>query len=130
MTNTLRSYWRPIFCAAVLIVSFAIPFFARPTIDRTDALRFTLVGMWLALALLHALLALTMPAPSRGWRIHDILSVAVLIGLAWYEARWPGSLPNSTPERIAGPWAAAGLGGALTAGRSLARQGSAEAREA
>lgn len=128
MSNTLRVYWRPIFCACVVVGSAMITLFMRDTVYQTGAFRSTLVGMWLALALLYGLLAVAAPQRSNGWRAIDVLSVVVLLFAAWYEAHWPGPWVNHTPESVTMPWAGACGGSLFHEARRVARQAKAAAR--
>jgi hypothetical protein len=120
--NTLKLYWRPIFCTVVVIGSSMTTLLARETVYRTGAYRSTLVGVWLGLALLYGLLSLAAAAPSRGWRVYDVLSVALLLVTAWYEANWPGPWVNHLPESVAVPWAGVTAASTLRVARRLALQ--------
>lgn len=116
-----RLEWRPVFLSGMLFGAPLLGWFGRPGVDRTDAARWTLVGVWLAVALLYAMLAWRTRASSRELRGLDLWLVAVLAGTALFEANWPGRVPNVTPERVALVAAASALAGYLVWARRKRR---------
>lgn len=102
--------WRPWFYAALVIGAPLLLFAGRPTDDRTVGMRTACVVVWIAACLVYAALAWRTRAASREWRWQDILTVALLAFVAFYEARWRWLDLSVTPDGIAMIWGGSFLG--------------------
>lgn len=105
----LRLQWRPVFFFAMLIGTPVFTWLVRSA-DRTDQVRWTMVGVWIAVVLLYAFFAWKTRASSPEHSAVDIVPVIGFIAAAIYEANWPGSLPNFTPDTIVMVTSASALG--------------------
>lgn len=102
-------HWRPVFFFAMLIATPVFTWFVRSA-DRTDLVRWTMVSVWIAVALVYAFFAWKTRASAPEQSAVDIIPVIGLIAAAIYEASWPGSLPNFTPDTIVVVTSVSGLG--------------------
>ena len=106
----IRRDWRPWFYGALVIGAPMLLFIGRQTDNRSVEIRTACVVAWIAVCLLYAALAWRTRAASREWRWQDILTVALLAFVAFYEARWPWLDLSVTPDGVAMIWAGSSLG--------------------
>jgi hypothetical protein len=116
-----RLQWRPVFFLVLLIGTPIFTWFARPSAERTDLVRWTMVSVWIAVALLYAFLAWRTRGSSPAHPANDVFPVVAFTAAAIYESNWPGSLPNFTPDTIVMVTSASALG-SYWAGRRASRE--------